>query len=97
MFHFWVNCPFKYLVWTIYDEMQGFGIPLLIIGLIIYFHNYLVFWFLSHQLAQCRSEGAIPAANITWFKNKTPLMTDGAGRVKYGGNIYQDVLTLISF
>ncbi|XP_051719665.1 activated leukocyte cell adhesion molecule b isoform X2 [Ctenopharyngodon idella] len=30
------------------------------------------------KLAQCRTEGANPAANITWFKNKTPLMADGA-------------------
>ncbi|XP_043115653.1 activated leukocyte cell adhesion molecule b isoform X2 [Puntigrus tetrazona] len=29
-------------------------------------------------LARCRTEDANPAANITWFKNKTPLMTDGA-------------------
>ncbi|XP_067221090.1 activated leukocyte cell adhesion molecule b isoform X2 [Chanodichthys erythropterus] len=30
------------------------------------------------KLAQCRTEGANPAANITWFKNKTPLKADGA-------------------
>jgi len=41
-------------------------------------------YFLSHQLAQCRTENANPAANITWFKNKTPLLSDGSGRVKYG-------------
>ncbi|XP_067307294.1 activated leukocyte cell adhesion molecule b isoform X2 [Pseudorasbora parva] len=29
-------------------------------------------------LAECRTEGANPAANITWFKNKTPLISDGA-------------------
>ncbi|XP_051522077.1 CD166 antigen homolog A-like isoform X2 [Myxocyprinus asiaticus] len=27
-------------------------------------------------LAQCHTTGANPAANITWFKNKTPLMPD---------------------
>ncbi|TRY93941.1 hypothetical protein DNTS_025224 [Danionella cerebrum] len=29
------------------------------------------------SLAQCLTEGASPAANITWFKNKTPLTADG--------------------
>lgn len=38
----------------------------------------------SHQVAECRTEGANPAANITWFKNKTPLASDGAGRVTRG-------------
>ncbi|XP_039543112.1 activated leukocyte cell adhesion molecule b isoform X2 [Pimephales promelas] len=30
------------------------------------------------KLAQCRTENANPAANITWFKNKTPLLSDGS-------------------
>ncbi|XP_051966398.1 CD166 antigen homolog A-like isoform X2 [Xyrauchen texanus] len=32
-------------------------------------------------LAQCRTSGANPAANITWFKNKTPLVPDEMGIV----------------
>ncbi|XP_016144138.1 activated leukocyte cell adhesion molecule b isoform X1 [Sinocyclocheilus grahami] len=41
------------------------------------------------MLAQCRTEGASPAANITWFKNKTPLMTDGAA-IKINTNVDVD-------
>ncbi|XP_026138266.1 activated leukocyte cell adhesion molecule b isoform X1 [Carassius auratus] len=46
-------------------------------------------------LAQCRSEGANPAANITWFKNKTPLMTDGAA-IKITTNVVVDKETGLS-
>ncbi|XP_016356803.1 CD166 antigen homolog A-like isoform X1 [Sinocyclocheilus anshuiensis] len=41
------------------------------------------------MLAQCRTEGASPAANITWFKSKTPLMTDGAA-IKINTNVDVD-------
>ncbi|KTF83489.1 hypothetical protein cypCar_00009957 [Cyprinus carpio] len=46
-------------------------------------------------LAQCRSEGANPAANITWFRNKTPLMTDGAA-IKITTNVDVDKATGLS-
>uniref|UniRef100_A0A673GRS4 CD166 antigen homolog A-like n=1 Tax=Sinocyclocheilus rhinocerous TaxID=307959 RepID=A0A673GRS4_9TELE len=46
-------------------------------------------------LAQCRSEGANPAGNITWFKNKTPLVTDGAA-IKITTNVDVDEETGLS-
>uniref|UniRef100_A0A672LJ46 CD166 antigen homolog n=1 Tax=Sinocyclocheilus grahami TaxID=75366 RepID=A0A672LJ46_SINGR len=46
-------------------------------------------------LAQCHSEGANPAANITWFKNKTPLVTDGAA-IKIITNVDVDEETGLS-
>ncbi|XP_073673897.1 activated leukocyte cell adhesion molecule b isoform X3 [Garra rufa] len=46
-------------------------------------------------LAQCRTEGANPAANITWFKNKTPLTTDGAA-IKISTNVDVDEETRLS-
>uniref|UniRef100_A0A9J8B419 Activated leukocyte cell adhesion molecule b n=1 Tax=Cyprinus carpio carpio TaxID=630221 RepID=A0A9J8B419_CYPCA len=47
------------------------------------------------MLAQCRTEGASPAANITWFKNKTPLMTDRAA-IKINTNVDVDKETRLS-
>uniref|UniRef100_A0A671S450 CD166 antigen homolog A-like n=1 Tax=Sinocyclocheilus anshuiensis TaxID=1608454 RepID=A0A671S450_9TELE len=46
-------------------------------------------------LGKCRSEGANPAANITWFKNKTPLVTDGAA-IKITTNVDVDEETGLS-
>ncbi|XP_052471806.1 CD166 antigen homolog A-like isoform X1 [Carassius gibelio] len=47
------------------------------------------------MLAQCSTEGASPAANITWFKNKTPLVTDGAA-IKINTNLDVDKETRLS-
>ncbi|XP_050985925.1 activated leukocyte cell adhesion molecule b isoform X2 [Labeo rohita] len=46
-------------------------------------------------LARCRTEGANPAASIKWFKNKTPLETDGAA-IKITTNVDVDDKTQLS-
>ncbi|XDV32473.1 hypothetical protein PO909_003275 [Leuciscus waleckii] len=47
------------------------------------------------KLAQCRTESANPAANITWFKNKTPLLSDGAA-IKISTTVDVDKATGLS-
>ncbi|RXN29721.1 CD166 antigen -like protein [Labeo rohita] len=44
---------------------------------------------------RCRTEGANPAASIKWFKNKTPLETDGAA-IKITTNVDVDDKTQLS-
>nr|CAM73165.1 si:ch211-190h2.4 [Danio rerio] len=46
-------------------------------------------------LAQCHTEGANPAANITWFKNKTPLIADGTA-IKITNDVAVDKATGLS-
>lgn len=46
-------------------------------------------------VAECRTEGANPAANITWFKNKTPLVSDGTV-VKISQAVDVDSVTKLS-
>ncbi|XP_056329742.1 activated leukocyte cell adhesion molecule b isoform X2 [Danio aesculapii] len=46
-------------------------------------------------LAECHTEGANPAANITWFKNKTPLIADGTA-VKITSDVAVDKATGLS-
>ncbi|XP_077064754.1 activated leukocyte cell adhesion molecule b isoform X2 [Siphateles boraxobius] len=47
------------------------------------------------KLAQCRTESANPAANITWFKNKTPLLSDGTA-IKISTTVDVDKATGLS-
>ncbi|XDV17223.1 hypothetical protein PO909_023120 [Leuciscus waleckii] len=47
------------------------------------------------KLAQCRTESASPAADITWFKNKTPLLSDGAA-IKISTTVNVDKATGLS-
>ncbi|KAI7800532.1 activated leukocyte cell adhesion molecule b [Triplophysa rosa] len=46
-------------------------------------------------VAECRTEGANPAANITWFKNKTPLASDGTA-IKISQAVDVDSVTKLS-
>ncbi|KAA0701922.1 CD166 antigen -like protein [Triplophysa tibetana] len=47
------------------------------------------------RVAECRTEGANPAANITWFKNKTPLASDGTA-IKISQAVDVDSVTKLS-
>ncbi|XP_014070297.2 CD166 antigen homolog isoform X2 [Salmo salar] len=44
------------------------------------------------QLGQCRTSDANPAASITWFKNKKPLVADGKGII-ISSNVKVDEVT----